>query len=460
MPSNTPASGGQSNSVTRTTSTSGRSSTPLGRFSSRAPQNMTIKGMHTRRKRSYGILASIIIALIIMLSALLWWINRPVPVTIDGEETQARVGSSLDEVYDAQKIEVRPGDYVSVSNNVIKAGLGRRFSAKLDGKKLSNKQIDELRITGGENLEFDDGDNVTEDFTYESEPVAPYLRFEGTGNTLQYVSQWGYAGELQHRVGKESGHTADVVVNETTDCVITRTEPYIEDKKLVALTFDDGPSAYTEQYLQILDKYDVKATFFNLGKKAEENPSIAKRVVEAGHQLCNHTMNHNQLTSVSGDVVYNEITRSEAVIEKATGVLTTHLRPPNGAFTQTSWLGSGGAVTASICWTADSRDWETPGVDAIVSNSLLYLHSGSIILMHDGGGTDRSQDVEALPQIIEQVQSEGYEFVTVSELMSAMGNIPEDICSGTGTMPKDAVWPNEIAPEELAASQQKSSSTA
>lgn len=400
------------------------------------------------------ILAGSIIAAIIVLSALLWWINRPVTVTIDGEETQVRVGSTLDEVFDAKKIEVRPGDYVSVSDNVIKAGMGRRFSATLNGKKLSAKKSDELRIKGGENLEFGNGDNVTEDFTYESEPIIPYLRMEGTGYTLQYISQWGYAGELQHRVGKDSGHKADVVVKEATDCVITCIDPYIDgDKKLVALTFDDGPSSYTDEYLQILEKYGVKATFFNLGDNVLQYPDVAKRVVEAGHQLCNHTMAHNQLTAVEGGVVYNEITRSAAVIEEATGILTTHLRPPYGDFTEQSWLGSGGSVTASIRWTGDSQDWALPGVDAMVSNALLYLHSGSIILMHDGGG-DRSQDVEALPKLIEQVQSEGYEFVTIADLMRAQGNIPEDICSGTGTMPKDAVWPNEVAPEDLVATQQ------
>ncbi|MDO4806724.1 MAG: polysaccharide deacetylase family protein [Coriobacteriales bacterium] len=454
MPSNIPTSGGQRTSGARTRNASGRSSSSLGSFSSRAPKNMTIRGVHTRRKRSFLILAGSIIAAIIVLSALLWWINRPVTVTIDGEETQVRVGSTLDEVFDAKKIEVRPGDYVSVSDNVIKAGMGRRFSATLNGKKLSAKKSDELRIKGGENLEFGNGDNVTEDFTYESEPIIPYLRMEGTGYTLQYISQWGYAGELQHRVGKDSGHKADVVVKEATDCVITCIDPYIDgDKKLVALTFDDGPSSYTDEYLQILEKYGVKATFFNLGDNVLQYPDVAKRVVEAGHQLCNHTMAHNQLTAVEGGVVYNEITRSAAVIEEATGILTTHLRPPYGDFTEQSWLGSGGSVTASIRWTGDSQDWALPGVDAMVSNALLYLHSGSIILMHDGGG-DRSQDVEALPKLIEQVQSEGYEFVTIADLMRAQGNIPEDICSGTGTMPKDAVWPNEVAPEDLVATQQ------
>ncbi len=409
------------------------------------------RSIRTRRKTSFGILASIIILAILLLSALLWWINRPVRVTVNGNEAQVRVGSTLDEVFAASSLSVRPGDYVSVSDNVIKAEKGRRFSALVNDEQLSAEQIDEYRIEGDEAIEFGDGDNVTEEFTYESEPIMPYLRMEGSGYSLQYISQWGRTGELQHRVGKDSGHTADVVTKEAQDCVITCLDPYFEDKKLVALTFDDGPAdPYTEQYLEILGRYGVKATFFNLGDNVQAYPQLARRIVEEGHQLCNHTMAHNQLTAVDNQVVYSEITRSAAVIEEATGIRTAHIRPPYGSFTERSWLGSGGSITASINWTGDSKDWELPGVDAIVSNSLLNLHSGSIILMHDGGG-DRSQDVEALPKIIEQAQSEGYEFVTVADLMRAVGTIPEEVCSGTGTMPDDAVWPEEISPEDIAA---------
>lgn len=408
--------------------------------------------MRTRRKTSFGIMAGIIIAAIAVLSFLLWWINRPVPITVNGEAAEVRIGSALDEVLRESEISVEAGDYVSVTDRVLKAGKGRAFTANVNGQTLSPEETDNYRVSGEEAIEFTDGENITEDFTAESEAIMPYLRMEGTGYSLQYVSQWGYAGELQHREGKESGEKADVVTKEAQDCVITCLDPYIEgDRKLVALTFDDGPAdPYTEQYLDILNRYGVKATFFNLGDNTQAYPEIAKRVVEEGHQLCNHTMAHNQLTSVDAETVYSEITRSAAVIEKATGVHTSHIRPPYGDFTERSWLGSGGSITASIRWTGDSQDWALPGADAIVNNSLINLHSGTIILMHDGGG-ERSQDVEALPKLIEQLQGEGYEFVTIADLMRAVGSIPEDVCSGTATMPEDAVWPEEIHPDDIAA---------
>jgi peptidoglycan/xylan/chitin deacetylase (PgdA/CDA1 family) len=388
---------------------------------------------------------------IIILAALLWWINRPVPVTVNGTPAEVRVGSSLGDVLHEEEISVNPGNYVSVSGNVLKANMGHEFSATVNGEALSPEDAEKYRVGGSESIDFSDGQDITEEFTAESEVLKPYLRMEGSGYSIQYISQWGRPGELQHRKGKESGESADVVVKEAQDCVITCMEPSPQgDTKYIALTFDDGPlSPYTEQYLDIMEKYGVKATFFNLGENTQANPELARRVVQEGHQLSNHTMAHNQLTSVDAQTIYNEITRSAKVIEDATGVHTTHIRPPYGDFTERSWLGSGGSITATIRWNGDSEDWRLPGPEAIVNNSLVNLHSGTIVLMHDGGG-DRSQDVDALPALIERAQSEGYQFVTISDLMRACG-LPEDICSGTASMPEDAVWPEEIHPDDIAA---------
>ena len=407
--------------------------------------------LRTRRKTRFGVIAASMILAIIILAALLWWINRPVPVTVNGTPAEVRVGSSLGDVLHEEEISVNPGNYVSVSGNVLKANMGHEFSATVNGEALSPEDAEKYRVGGSESIDFSDGQDITEEFTAESEVLKPYLRMEGSGYSIQYISQWGRPGELQHRKGKESGESADVVVKEAQDCVITCMEPSPQgDTKYIALTFDDGPlSPYTEQYLDIMEKYGVKATFFNLGENTQANPELARRVVQEGHQLSNHTMAHNQLTSVDAQTIYNEITRSAKVIEDATGVHTTHIRPPYGDFTERSWLGAGGSITATIRWNGDSEDWRLPGPEAIVNNSLVNLHSGTIVLMHDGGG-DRSQDVDALPALIERAQSEGYQFVTISDLMRACG-LPEDICSGTASMPEDAVWPEEIHPDDIAA---------
>ncbi len=405
--------------------------------------------LRTRRKMNFGILASIIIVAIIALAGLLWWINRPVPVTVNGAAAEVRVGSTLDELIHGQKISVAAGNYVSVTGNVLRAEGGTPYTATVNGNTLSASDAEAYRVEGGEAIEYSDGTDVTENYTAEAEQIYPQLRFEGNGYSLQYISQWGELGERQYRTGEESGESAWVVSKEPVDCIITCIDPYFpEGDKVVALTFDDGPAdGYTDQYLEILARYGVKATFFNLGSNTQNYPDIARRVVEAGHELANHTMDHNQLTAVDAETTYNQILASASVIEQVTGVKTTHLRPPYGDFTRESWLASGGLVTASVRWTSDSQDWSLPGVDAIVTNALNNVYSGSIILMHDGGG-DRSQDVEALPIIIERLQAEGYQFVTIADLMRRIGTIPEDVCSGTATMPANAVWPQEIAPDD------------
>ena len=427
----------------------------------RRPPSQAGQTLSVRRKRRFGIIAASILAAIAILSALLWWINRPVPITVNGAASEVRIGSTLAEVVKKEKLSLKPGNLVSVNDRVLEADMGRAFNASVNGKELSAEDVESYRVEGNESIDFSDGGNIIEEFDVQSESIMPYLRMEGAGYSLQFISQWGYAGTLEHRKGKRSGEAADVVTKEPQDCVITCMEPQIEgDGKYVALTFDDGPAdPYTDQYLEILDRYGVKATFFNLGDNTQAYPDLARKVIEKGHQLCNHTMAHNQLTSVDASTVHSEIERSQKAIQEVTGKLTTHLRPPYGDFTERSWLGSGGTITASIRWNGDSQDWRTPGADAIIENALTNLHSGTIILMHDGGG-DRAQDIEALPRLIERVQGEGYQFVTISELMRACKDIPEEICSGESTMPEGAVWPEEIHPDDIAAAEAASNSQA
>lgn len=407
--------------------------------------------MHTRRKMGFGILAGLIIFCILVLVWLLWFINRPVPVTVNGESAETRIGSKLTDVLHEQHVSVQAGDYVAVDDSVLKTGAGYAYTAVVNGTELTPQQAKDYRIEGSEAIEFSNGKNITEEFTSTEETLMPYLRMDGNGYSFQYVSQWGYTGTLEHRVGNDSGIAADVVTKAPQDCIICCRDFFFQDGNYVALTFDDGPlSPYTDQILDILASHNAKATFFTLGDSIAADNALAQRVVAEGHQIANHTMAHNQLTAVEPQEIYDQILKSAQVIEAASGVHTTYLRPPYGDFTERSWLATNGIVSASIRWTADSHDWSLPGADAIISNSLLNLHSGTVILMHDGGG-DRSQDVLALTGLIETLQAQGYQFVTVSEMLRLAGDVPEDICTGTAMMPEGAVWPTEIHPDDLAA---------
>ena len=116
------------------------------------------------------------------------------------------------------------------------------------------------------------------------------------------------------------------------------------------------------------------------------------------------------------------------------------IRAPYGAFTATEWARSADLISCNVLWNIDTLDWKLPGASSITNNVLTNAYNGAIALMHDGGG-NRSQDVEALPAIIDGLRADGYELVTVSELMELDGRFPEDVVNGTVEMPEDAVLP-------------------
>ncbi|MDI9590244.1 MAG: polysaccharide deacetylase family protein [Acidobacteriota bacterium] len=402
-----------------------------------------------RRKGAGNAAAALIgiaVVAVLALGGLLFWTHRAVAVSVNGSQEKVRINSTLEDVRSALDIVTKPGDYVTVSGKTIEKDKGHAFSARVNGKELSPKKADEYRVRGGEEIEITDGGNRMESYDVTYRETQPKLVFQGSWGAVSFIKQWGKVGKQEIRKGKESGETADGDwVDELQDCIVmTKNVEPENDEKLVALTFDDGPAAtYTEEYLKILKEHDAKATFFHLSPNETEYPEIAKKVVEEGHQICSHTNQHLQLSTLGAADFLQEVSSSHDTIRDVAGVETSVIRPPYGDFSQNCWLISEGTISASILWNQDTLDWSLPGVDAIVQNALTDIQPGSVILMHDGGGP-RDQDVEALPQIIERLQSQGYKFVTISELMASDPDIPEEVAKGDAQMPKDAVWPTEI----------------
>jgi peptidoglycan/xylan/chitin deacetylase (PgdA/CDA1 family) len=402
--------------------------------------------------------SAVIVTAIVLLSALaifiVFWTHRPISITVDGSDATVQVGSSLASIAKARHVSVKPGDFVSVSGDVLTEGEGEPFSAKVNGSDLSHDQMASYKARSHDSIEFDDGADITEDYDVQIQEQQPVLKMEGGYGAVSYVKQWGQVGKTELRTGKVSGTTAEGdTLQEVQDCIIEMHNVKPDNnQKLVALTFDDGPAeTYTEQYLDILAKYDAKATFFFLGDSITEHPDLAKRVADAGMQVCSHTDTHQDLTTLSSSKLREEIGSTFSTIKDATGVETTTIRPPYGSFKEKTWLDSQGTISASIIWNMDSGDWRLQGSESIVANATSGIQPGYIILMHDGGG-DRSQDVEALPQILQTLQAQGYRFVTLSELLSSDSSIPADVASGNATMPEGAVWPTQISAEDLEAS--------
>jgi peptidoglycan-N-acetylglucosamine deacetylase len=181
-------------------------------------------------------------------------------------------------------------------------------------------------------------------------------------------------------------------------------------RKRVALTFDDGPSAYTPKVLKILEREHAKGTFFEIGEQVPALASTSRSVIETGNELGDHSLHHE---TDPGSASMRETNRR---IKKASGFEPCLFRPPGGAL-NSRVVGDAHALgMTTVVWDVDPRDWSTPGAGAIYSRVVGATRPGSIVVMHDGGG-NRSQTVAALPKIIRTLRGRGYRFVTVTKLL-------------------------------------------
>ncbi len=195
------------------------------------------------------------------------------------------------------------------------------------------------------------------------------------------------------------------------------------NKKVVALTFDDGPySPYTEQLLDVLKEYQVPATFFIVGQNVEKYPEVVQRIVNEGHQLGNHTYHHVDLLKSDRKTIEEEIDRTSQSIKKVTGIVPHVVRPPHGFRDPVVMEIMDQRGLKVVEWSIMSRDWTNPGVEIIVDRTVTKVKNGSIILLHDGDGiaskASRLQSVEATRRIIQTLSAQGYKFVTVDEILA------------------------------------------
>ncbi|MDO4954449.1 MAG: polysaccharide deacetylase family protein [Akkermansia sp.] len=184
----------------------------------------------------------------------------------------------------------------------------------------------------------------------------------------------------------------------------------------VALTFDDGPSAAnTPRVLDILRKHGAHGTFFVVGESVNRNAGILSRAVSEGNEIGVHTWSHIKMTGSSSERINSEVSRSINAITAATGRAPRLIRPPYGA-TNASIVNSmfENYGLTSVLWDVDTRDWQHPGVDVVISRAVGNAHSGSIILVHD----IHASTLAALEGIVSGLQARGFKLVTVSELMA------------------------------------------
>lgn len=185
----------------------------------------------------------------------------------------------------------------------------------------------------------------------------------------------------------------------------------------IALTFDDGPhKAYTEEILDILNEYGIKATFFVVGSNVERHPEIVKRALAEGHEIGNHTYSHPHLTNIEGDELYREMLETERILMELTDFRPKLFRPPEGVYSQTVSSTLERMDYIPILWTVDTIDWKRPKAEAIAKTVMDHTEPGVIILCHDFV-SGKSNTPAALRIFLPKLLEQGYQFVTVSELL-------------------------------------------
>jgi peptidoglycan-N-acetylglucosamine deacetylase len=249
------------------------------------------------------------------------------------------------------------------------------------------------------------------------------VHYSREGEVLKIIST-GNNGKRSIELDSESDGD---IINESYDVYPKpyEVERYGKPKsKEVVLTFDDGPDpVYTPQILEILKKYNVKASFFIVGENGEVNPDIVERIYREGHELGNHTYTHPNVADITAGRTKLELNTTQRLVQELTGHSMIMFRPPYVADAEPSTpnellpiLRAQEQGYLMIGELIDPSDWEQPGSKVIVKRVLQELPSGNVILMHDAGG-NRGDTVKALPQIIETLKKKGYKFVLIHDLL-------------------------------------------
>ena len=276
-----------------------------------------------------------------------------------------------------------------------KEKLTKELTSFLQDKKLEQEKIDQL-VKG-----FSDQDLSAWNFDYKDSQIIlyPSQPVENLDEIALPVSSFFELIQSSYLLDKD----AELY------------KAYFEKKnrKVVALTFDDGPnSTTTNQALDTLSKYGIKATFFVLGKNVSGNEEILKRMKADGHVIGNHSWSHPVLSKLSLDDAKKQITDTEDALTKVLGSSSKLMRPPYGAITDDI---RNSLDLSFIMWNVDSLDWKSKNEAAILTEIQREVKNGSIILMHD----IHAETVNALPKVIDYLKGQGYDFVTIPDLLDS-----------------------------------------
>lgn len=419
-----PDNAADANTDTATTETDKASSASTDTNTKKQKPQYVKRSQNKRRSPSKKV-AAIVIALIVIVGSITGGIayafNAPINVTINGEQKTINGDERSPEgLVDNGIVSVKAGNYVAVDNSVIREGEGYPCTAVINGNEVSDLKT---RINDGDTIEITDGTNIMEPYTDSDPQPAPcYVEETGVGAVHLYRGE-GLSGKMIVRTGSESGKTTEIITKEPSTIQLIKYNIDTHGDKVIALTFDDGPwDSSTAAILDVLKENNAKATFFTVGERIKGHEDLIKRMENEGHEVATHSYDHAKGSGqgVSMDLMSSqerkdEVTKGLQAITDAGGNPSKTFRSPGGNFSADTARDVQGLISAEIGWNVDTGDWQRPGTDTIAKR-IEMAKPGYILLMHDGGG-DRSQTVEALKKALPKLVEQGYEFVTVDELI-------------------------------------------
>ena len=367
------------------------------------------------------VLAVIAVIALVLGSSAAWYMwqhhLRRVPVSINGVNRLIRVDTSIATLLaDNGDFQAKPGRLLDITGKVIDKTGGRPIAVAINGSTVQPGKYESQFIVEGATITVESGADMTESHRVTTETVPYDTDINLNNGPLQEMKSPGKDGQREVWIGEKSGKKVEKRIKiQPQTLVVTSRSVRPEGRKIIALTFDDGPSQYSDAILDILKSKEVKATFFDVGTSSARYADTEKRMLTEGHQVASHSNTHAYLPKLNRDELRSELKAGFDSLKNASGVDTRVMRSPYGAFGVEQWKQAYDLVDMNVIWDIDTEDWKTPGAQAIHDAVLNNAHNGAVVLMHDGGG-GRSQDVEALPGIIDDLKKQGYEFVTIEQM--------------------------------------------
>ena len=339
---------------------------------------------------------------------------------------KVKSGDTLSKI--ALKYNVNVNDIKSLNNlNSDLILVDQKLTVKNNGKKSTQSKKTKKQTTSKQNnsnnnsvtYKVKSGDTLSKIASKYSVTVKDLKRNNNLNSDLIYVNQ-----KLSVKKGKGSyQNTNNNKTSKSTEnkkkSSTKQSSSKSKGKKYVALTFDDGPSSsVTPRVLKYLDQYNAVATFYMLGNQVKANPRIARDVANRGHEIASHSVSHADLTRLGPNGVDKEFANAKSIIKKTTGVTPRTFRPPYGAINQNVKNKAKKYNQPLILWSVDSLDWKYRSKSAVHSRVMNNVHPGAIVLLHD----IHSTTADSLPSILKDLKNQGYEFVTVSELLKLNSN--------------------------------------